>query len=389
VSFDTLSTVTNVRRINRRTVLGGLALAPAMAALGLSAVGARAQDGGQITMITDTAGIGDGNFNDLSWAGVQAAAAEFGYTATYLESLDQSNYYPNLVEAAETSVIVIAVGFLLVDAVAEVAPQFPDIPFVILDAVVEADNVESYVFKEQEGGFLGGVAAALYSQSKILGIVGGEEIPPVVRYEVGFTAGARTILGNDWQPLVNYVGSFGDPAGGLSAASAQYDQGADIIFPIAGLTNNGIFEAARTRGLANSVIGVDSDQSAIGANEQIFFIGKALDVAVIDAVRDLSEGTFEGGINNLGLIEDGTGIGDPAGKLSADITATVAAYEAAIVSGEIVVPVDRDTLAAFTPVVLDVATGTPAAGTPAAGTPAAGTPAAGTPAATPEATPAS
>lgn len=366
----------NVFRISRRTALGGLALAPALAALGLRAGSAHAQDGGQITMVTDTAGIDDGNFNTLSWTGVQAAAAEFGYTSAFLESIDPSNYYPNLVEAAETSVMVVAVGFNLVDALGEIAPQFPDVSFLILDAVVEADNVESFLFKEQEGGFLGGVAAALYSTTKQLGIVGGEEIPPVVRYEVGFTAGARTILGNDWQPLVNYVGSFTDPSGGLSAANAQYDQGADIVFPIAGLTNNGIFEAARTRGLANSVIGVDTDQRGIGANEQIFFIGKALDVAVRDGVSDLAGGTFTGSVNNLGLIEGGVSVGDPDGKLSAEITETVALYEAAIVAGEIVVPVDRDTLAAFTPVVLE-------------GAPTAGTPAAGTPAATPAATPAS
>ena len=369
----------NVFRISRRTLLGGMALAPALA--GIGAFRASAQDGGQITMITDTAGIGDGNFNDLSWAGVQRAGDVFGYSYRYLESLDGNAFYPNLVEAAETSALVVAVGFLLADALVEVAPQFPDVPFIILDAEVPADNVQSYLFKEQEGGFLGGLAAAMFSTTKSLGIVGGMEIPPVVRYEVGFTAGARTVLGNDFQPLVNYVGSFGDPAAGQAAASAQFDQGADIIFPIAGLTNNGIFEAARTRGLVNSVIGVDADQRAIGAAEQIFFIGKALDVAVYTAVEALSNDSFEGGLNNLGLAENGTSVGDPDGKLSPEITAAIEVYRQAIVAGEIVVPVDRDTLAAFTPVVLEVPVTT--------GTPAAGTPAAGTPAATPAATPAS
>ncbi len=359
----------NVLRISRRAILGGLAVAPVLAAAGLSARRAGAQDGGQITMVTDTAGIGDGNFNDLAWAGCQRAGEQFGYTARYLESLDQNSYFPNLVEAAGSSAIVIAVGFLLVDAVTEVAPQFPDTPFVILDAVVEADNVQSFLFKEQEGGFLGGVAAAMYSTTKSLGIIGGEEIPPVVRYEVGFTAGARTVLGAEFQPLVSYVGSFGDPAGGQANATAQYDQGADIIFPIAGLTNNGIFEAARTRGLVNSVIGVDSDQRAIGAAEQIFFIGKGLDVAVVDSVQALAEGTFAGGVNNLGLIENGVSIGDPDGKLSTEITAAVEVYRQAIIAGEIVVPVDRDTLDAFTPVVLEVPASAATPGATPAGTP--------------------
>ena len=363
------ATSPNVFRISRRAILGGLAVAPVLAAAGVSIRRAGAQDGGQITMVTDTAGIGDGNFNDLAWAGCQQAGDQFGYSSRYLESLDNNAFYPNLIEAAESSAIVVAVGFNLVDAMTEVAPQYPDTPFVIIDAVIEGDNIESFVFKEQEGGFLGGVAAAMYSTTKSLGIVGGMEIPPVIRYEVGFTAGARTVLGGAFQPLVNYVGSFGDPSLGQQSASAQYDQGADIIFPIAGLTNNGIFEAARSRGLTNAVIGVDSDQRAIGAAEQLFFIGKALDVAVIDAVRSLSEGAFEGSINNLGLAENGVSVGDPDGKLSADITAAVEVYRQAIVAGTIVVPADRDELAAFTPVVLEVAAGSATPGATPAATP--------------------
>ena len=361
----------NVFRISRRTVLGGLALAPALAAVGLSGLRGNAQDGGQITMVTDTAGIGDGNFNDLAWLGCQQAGDQFGYSYQYLESLDRNAFVPNLIEAATSSAVVVAVGFNLGDAIAEVAPQFPDTPFVFLDAEVEGDNIENFIFKEQEGGFLGGVAAAMYSTTKKLGIVGGMEIPPVIRYEVGYTAGARTVLGNDFEPLVNYVGSFGDPAAGQAAASAQYDQGADIIFPIAGLTNNGIFAAAHSRGLMNAVVGVDSDQRAIGAAEQLFFIGKALDVAVVDAVRSLSEDAFAGGTNNLGLAENGVSVGDPDGKLSADITAAIAVYRQAIIDGTIVVPADRDELAAFTPTVLEVPAGATTPGATSAGTPAA------------------
>ncbi len=382
MSFETSQTPSspNVFRISRRAILGGLAVAPVLAAAGFSTRRAVAQDGGQITMVTDTAGIGDGNFNDLTWLGVQQAGDAFGYSYRYLESIDNNAYYPNLVEAAESSVIVIVVGFLLIDALAEVAPQFPDVPFVILDGEVPGDNIESYLFKEQEGSFLGGVAAAMYSTTKSLGVVAGMEIPPVVRYEVGFTAGARTVLGNDFQPLVNYVGSFGDPAAGQEAASAQFDQGADIIFPIAGLSNNGVFEAARTRGLVNSIVSGDADQRSIGAAEQIFFVGKALDVAVYTAVETLSTGSFTGGLNNLGLIENGTFIGDPDGKLSPEIIAAIEVYRHAIISGEIVVPVDRDTLAAFVPTVLDVPV--------TAATPGAPPMVEGTPFGTPEATPA-
>lgn len=343
-----ISTHANVVRISRRTVLGGLALAPALAAFGFRGH-AMAQDKGLITMVTDTAGIGDGNFNDLTWAGVQRAGDAFGYTYKYLESIDNNAYVPNLTEAAGNSVLVVAVGFNLHDALDEIAPQFPDVSFMIVDDVVEQDNVESFTFKENEGGFLGGVAAAMYSRSKKLGIVGGQQIPPVIRYEVGFTAGAQTVLGKDWTPAVNYVGSFSDPASGKSAATAQYNQGADIVFPIAGLTNNGVFDAAKSLNLPNSVIGVDADQTALGPEQQVFYIGKALDVAVYDAVKSLSDGSFAGGANNLGLKEGGTKLGDPANKLSPEIHAAIEGYRQAIINGDLQVPGDYDSLKAFEP----------------------------------------
>ena len=180
-------------RLNRRRLIAassGAVLGTSVLAMATSAA---AQDGSDITvtMVTDTAGIGDQNFNDLAKLGGDRAAEELGVTFEIQESQTQADYVPNLTAGAEAGQLTIAVGALLGDAVAEVAPQFPDSSFAILDGVVEQPNVYSIVFREQEGGFLAGVLGALASQTGVLGVVGGIRVPPVLRYEVGYVAGAR------------------------------------------------------------------------------------------------------------------------------------------------------------------------------------------------------
>jgi basic membrane protein A len=157
---------------------------------------------------------------------------------------------------------------LLGDAVTEVAPQFPDSSFAILDGVVDQPNVYSIVFREQEGGFLGGVLAALASQTGVIGVVGGIRVPPVLRYEVGYVAGARTI-NPDIDVLISYADSFEDPALGKELTLAQYNNNADVVFPIAGRTGVGSFEAANERGAGFWIVAGDTDQSHLGPGRQL------------------------------------------------------------------------------------------------------------------------
>lgn len=341
--------------MNRRRVLAasGATMLGATVFGNMSLVSAQESDV-TVTMVTDTAGVGDQNFNDLAVLGGERAAEELGVAFEILESQTQADYSPNLALGGESSDLIIAVGALLGDAVAEVAPQFPDKSFALLDGVVEMDNVYSVVFREHEGGYLGGVLAALVSQSGILGIVGGIRVPPVARYEVGFVAGAQTI-NPDVEVLISYADSFEDPALGQDLTLAQFNNGADVVLPIAGRTGVGSFDAVNELGEGYWIIAADTDQSHLGPGRQLAAIRKGVDVAFFNASQAVVDGTFPGGtVDELGVADDG-GMDIYAfdSTVEQSILDQVEAYKQAIIDGVIVPPADDDALAAFEATPLD------------------------------------
>jgi basic membrane protein A len=349
-------------RITRRPLVAALAIAP-MAGV-LTRLSARAQDPIVVTMVTDTAGLGDQNFNDLAKRGLDQAAEELGIQPEVIESRDAPAYVPNLTQAAEQSDLTVGVGFLLTDAVTEVANQYPDEHFLLIDSVSEAPNVQGVLFREQEGAFLSGVLAGLMTESNQLGVVAGDKIPPVVRYVVGFEAGAKSV-NPDVNVVVAYADTFGDPALGKELTLAQYNQGVDIAFPVAGATGIGSFEAAKELGEGYWVIAADTDQSQLGAEHQLAVSEKGVDTALFLAAQQVVDGTFEGGELSLGLAEGGVGLGNPHESVPQEVLDTVALYEQAIIDGALVVPADEEQLAAFEPVAPD-ALGSAGAATPAA-----------------------
>jgi len=336
-----------------------------------------AQDGSDITvtMVTDTAGIGDQNFNDLAKLGGERAAAELGVDFQIQESQTQADYVPNLTLGAEAGELTVAIGALLSDAVDEVAPQFPDRSFAIIDGIVEQPNVFSIVFREHEGGFLAGVLSGLFSQTGIMGVIGGIRVPPVERYEVGFRAGVQSVNPSA-QVLVSYADSFEDPALGKELSLAQYNNGADIIFPIAGRTGVGSFDAANEKGAGFWVVAADTDQSHLGPGRQLCAAKKGVDIAFFNAAEAEVNGTFAGGaVANLGLIEGGIDIYAIDESVDQSILDTVEAYKQAIISGSVVPPSNDAELAAFVPSTPEQVGGSATPGASPAASPAA-TPAA-------------
>lgn len=338
-------------RMKRRPLLAALAMTPFAAALA-RVPGAQAQDALVVTMVTDTAGLGDQNFNDLAKRGLDRAAEELGVQAEVIESRDAAGYIPNLTQAAEQSELTVGVGFLLTEAITEVANQYPDDKFLLIDSVADAPNVESVTFREQEGAFLSGVLAGLMTRTNKLGVIGGIKIPPVVRYVVGFEAGAKSV-NPDVEVVVAYADTFDDPALGKELTLAQYNQDVDIAFPVAGKTGIGSFDAAKEKGEGFWVIAADADQSQLGAEHQLAVSEKGVDTAVFLAAQQVVDGTFEGGAVSLGLAEDGVGLGNPHASVPQEVLDVAAAYEQAIIDGVITVPADEDELAAFTPVAIE------------------------------------
>jgi basic membrane protein A len=344
--------------MKRRSLLAAMAMAP-IAGVMARVPAVHAQEPIVVTMVTDTLGLGDQNFNDLAKRGLDRAVAELGVQGEVIESRDAASYIPNLTQAAEQSDLAVAVGFLLTEAITEVANQYPDKNFLIIDSLSEAPNVQGVLFREHEGAFLSGVLAGLMTETNKLGVVGGVKIPPVVRYAVGFEAGAKSV-NPDVEVVVAYADTFSDPALGKELTLAQYNQDVDIAFPVAGATGIGSFDAAKELGEGRWVIAADTDQSHLGAEHQLGVSEKGVDTALFLAAQQVVEGSFEPGEQSLGLAEGGVGLGHPHESVPQEVLDTIAAYEQAIIDGTIVVPADEEQLAAFEPVALE-AVATPTA----------------------------
>jgi len=266
----------------------------------------------QVTMVTDSGGLGDQSFNDGTWAGVERAVEQFGIEAKVIQSNEQSDFVPNLSQAAENSECVIAVGFLLEEAIAAVAPQYPNTDFIGIDmGKLSPPNIRTYSFKEQEGGFLVGFVAAAMTETGIVSVVGGIPIAPVKRYEIGYRSGVKAynqLHEDDVQVLVGYVQSFIDVQKGKTMTIAQQSQGADITFQIAGLSGLGVFEAVKSAGEGYYAIGADMDQDYLVEGRVLCSALKRVDNAAYFGIRDSFEDFFSGGLVTLGLEDNGIGI---------------------------------------------------------------------------------
>lgn len=303
----------------------------------------------KVGMVTDVGGVNDNSFNQSAWEGLQKLQAELNLpkeNVNFLQSTSDADYVPNLTQFVKDNWnLTWGIGFLMGDHLKKVADENPDAKLAIIDAEVQAPNVESVLFKEHEGSFLAGVVAAKMSQSKKVGFVGGVEIPVIKRFEVGFEAGVKAVDPNV-EVIKIYTGFFDKPDEGKSAASQIYGQGADIIFHAAGGTGDGVFNEGKDRkskGEKVWVIGVDKDQSlTFGDDITLTSMVKRVDEAVYRVSKDVIEGKFEGGkIVWLGLAEDGVGLADTSSKnVPEDVLKLADEYKQKIVSGEIKVPAE-------------------------------------------------
>lgn len=334
--------------LSRRSLAKASIAAGALASLPLSFTTAHAQDAVVVTMVTDTAGLGDQNFNDLANKGGTKAAEELGIEWKVNESVDQAAYVPNLTAGAENSQLVVGVGFLLTDAVAEVSAQFPDKFFQLIDSVADGGNVQSVLFKEDQIGYLCGVVAGLVTKTNKIGIVGGQRIPPVIRYEVGFVAGVKSV-NEAAEVIINYTDTFGDQNLGKDTAAAQFNQDCDIVFPIAGLTGTGAYLAASELNKQGEiwVVGVDTAQDHLAPGYELCVGNKGVDFAVYKGCQEVVDGNFETGVITYDLKSGGIGLTLYPDRTSAEVGDLARGYQQAIIDGTIVPPTTDEELASF------------------------------------------
>jgi basic membrane protein A len=330
-------------------------LTASLAALSLVAAACGGDDGGssdsggdgiKAGIAFDTGGRGDGTFNDSAATGGDRAASELSAQITELEATVDEDRKANLeLLAGDGNEVIVGVGFMFTDPMTEVAAANPDITFGIVDSVVEADNVKSLLFAEEQGSFLVGAAAALKSETGRIGFIGGQEIDLIKKFEAGYTAGAKYI-NPDIVVEVQYLGPAGDNsawgnvAGAKEIAAGWYAAGADVIYTAAGGSGAGTVEAAIEAG--KWAIGVDSDEYLTRGTPEaqaviLTSMIKRVDVAVFETIKAVADGDKTGGIKVFDLSNDGVGYAT-SGDYLADFIDQLEEIKAAIISGEITVP---------------------------------------------------
>ncbi len=281
-----------------------------------------------VMMVTDMGGLGDRSFNDSGWKGVQMVTKELGLKSDVIETKDQKNLVKNVEQAAQTSDVVIGLGFLMTDAIKEVSPKYSDTYFVLIDdnAKIES-NVASYIFYAGQSGYLTGIISAGTTKSSKIGIVKGMEIPPVKTYIAGFKAGVKTwneVTGENVKVDEKLVGDFVDTKKAKKLTKSLIKDGADIIWDVAGGAGLGMFEvvkeANRKAGITTEearkglerpkyfAVATDIDHDSMYPGEVLVSSLKKIPETVSMAIRDIYKGKFKGGTHNIDFKDNATGI---------------------------------------------------------------------------------
>lgn len=278
----------------------------ALAGLAACAAAALAQDF-KPAIVYDLGGKFDKSFNEGVYSGAERFKAETGIAYRDFEPQNDAQREQALRRFARDGYSpIVAVGFSQASAVEKVAGEYPDLKFAIIDMVVERPNVQSIIFKEQEGSFLVGMLAAMASKTGKVGFVGGMDVPLIRAFACGYVQGVKHAR-PDAEIFQNMTGTTGaawnDPVKGGELAKSQIDRGADVIYHAAGGTGIGVLRAAADAGKLG--IGVDSNQNGLHPGKVLTSMLKRVDTATYKTFMDARDGKWQAGILNLGLAEDG------------------------------------------------------------------------------------
>ena len=310
-----------------------------------------------VRLLTDATGIDDKSFNAAAWRGIVQFYGDSlenqskkGTAYDVVTAQTQDMYVPNIKQVSDEKYdLIVTTGFTFADALAEVAPQYPDQKYLIVDEVVDQPNVLSATFTEHEGSYLVGVAAALKAQADKIpnpkfGFIGGIPGAIITKFEVGYAQGILSVLPS--AKIVDYYANdWGKPELAKAQAKNWYDSGVYCIFSAAGGTGNGTIAMAkeyRSAGRNVWAIGVDSDQyedgiydAARSKSAVLTSMIKRVESATLYALNAVKNGSFKGGSIVFDTKSDGVAFSDRNPALGKDIVAKLNAVKAGIVSGKI------------------------------------------------------
>jgi basic membrane protein A and related proteins len=297
----------------------------------------------QVAMVIAQGGLGDQSYNDLANEGLMRAESEFGFEARRIESEDiVAQGEAVLRQAGQAGFdLVIDLEFSTAEPLERLAPEFPDTQWTFMNLPVPGENITSFVFAEHQGSYLAGALAAMVTTDtsipginpdKTIGVIGGTKSTGIDKFLVGYIQGARDV-DPDVEVLVEYSEDFGDPAKGKQIAEAMFEDGADIVYQVAGGTGLGVIEAAEENGLY--AIGVDTDQSHLAPDAVLTSMVKRTDLAVYQSVDMLQNDELGGETVNLDLEAGGVELGPTAEAVPQEYLDRVDELERQIVGGQI------------------------------------------------------
>ena len=294
-------------------------------------------------VIYDMGGKFDKSFNEGVYNGIQKFSDETGVKVMEFEVTNEAQRQQAMEKMVQRgATVVLGVGFAQADAISTVAAANPDVKFSIIDVSwLDHPNLRQYAFKEQEGSYLVGMAAAMASKTGKVGFVGGMDIPLIRAFGCGYEQGVKAVNANA-EVLQNMTGTtpaaWNDPTKGAELTQAQIDRGADVIYQAAGGTGVGVLQAAADAGKLS--IGVDSNQNYIHPGSVLTSMLKRVDVAAYEKMKEAMSGNFDTGVRILGVKEGGVGWAldeHNAGLITDEMKAAIDAASDKISSGEIMV----------------------------------------------------
>ncbi len=317
-----------------------LAMALALVlALSMSAVAFAENKTVKVGVVTDVGGVNDKSFNQTTWEGLEALAAEnSSIKVNYLESKTEADYSTNIQSFIDEDYdLIICVGYMLANACREAAEENPDQKFAIIDDNTNENlpNVACLMFSQQQASYLVGIVAGMMTKSNVVGYVQGMYSDSMNLFDIGYIAGVKSV--NPDATVLQYnANSFTDATIGSAAATDMITKGADVIYHAAGGTGSGVIEACAT----NKVwaIGVDTDQSPLAPDYVVTSAMKRVDTAAQDISLAVLNDTFQAGTHVYDLANGGVDIAPTRTLLSDEIIAAVEAAKAEIIAGTIVVP---------------------------------------------------
>jgi len=294
----------------------------------------------KLGIVYDAGGKFDKSFNQSASEGVTRFKKETGINVIEAQASSDTQAEQVLRGLARKKLdLIAAIGFAQAQAVQKVAKEFPDVRFVLIDSIAQGNNINSVMFKEHEGSYLVGVAAAMASKSKKLGFVGGMDIPLIRAFVCGYAQGAKAQSPNV-EIVQNMVGTtsaaWNDPAKGGELARAQFDRGVDVVFAVAGGSGMGAMQMAKEKG--KLAIGVDSNQNYLHPGTMLTSMVKHVDTAVYDSFMQVKDGTWKPGVTYKGLKEGGVDwVLDKDNRMlvSAEMEKRVNEVRSGIISGKI------------------------------------------------------